>query len=197
MTTIIILSIIFLVIDQISKILIIKLLEPNEVITIIKNFFYIIYTNNTGAAFSILLGKRIFLIVVAILIIGILLYYIKKNKVDGKLNIIAFSLIIGGSLGNLIDRIVRGYVVDFISIKLGSYNFPIFNIADTLIVVGVFLRTLGRAMAVPRLAAEAAAVAEAPGGVRTATPAANRKTRKTGKRLWTRLKNMWTRWRRS
>ena len=122
MTTIIILSIIFLVIDQISKILIIKLLEPNEVITIIKNFFYIIYTNNTGAAFSILLGKRIFLIVVAILIIGILLYYIKKNKVDGKLNII-----------------VRGYVVDFISIKLGSYNFPIFNIADTLIVVGVFL----------------------------------------------------------
>ena len=139
MTLIIILSIIFLVIDQISKILIIKLLEPNEVITIIKNFFYIIYTNYTGAAFSILLGKRIFLIVVAILIIGILLYYIKKNKVDGKLNIIAFSLIIGGSLGNLIDRIVRGYVVDFISIKLGSYNFPIFNIADTLIVVGVFL----------------------------------------------------------
>ena len=69
----------------------------------------------------------------------VLLYYIKKNKVDGKLNIIAFSLIIGGSLGNLIDRIVRGYVVDFISIKLGSYNFPIFNIADTLIVVGVFL----------------------------------------------------------
>ena len=139
MTTIIILSIIFLVIDQISKILIIKLLEPNEVITIINNFFYIIYTNSTGAAFSILLGKRIFLIVVAILIIGILLYYIKKNKVDGKLNIIAFSLIIGGSLGNLIDRIVRGYVVDFISIKLGSYNFPIFNVADTLIVVGVFL----------------------------------------------------------
>ena len=143
MTTIIILSIIFLVIDQISKILIIKLLEPNEVITIIKNFFYIIYTNNPGAAFSILLGKRIFLIVVAILIIGILLYYIKKNKVDGKLNIIAFSLIIGGSLGNLIDRIVRGYVVDFISIKLGSYNFPIFNIADTLIVVGVFLLLIG------------------------------------------------------
>ena len=63
--------------------------------------------------------------------------------VDGKLNIIAFSLIIGGSLGNLIDRIVRDYVVDFISIKLGSYNFPIFNIADTLIVVGVFLLLIG------------------------------------------------------
>lgn len=137
--TIIILSIIFLIIDQITKILVVNSLVPGENIEIIKNIFSIIYTNNTGAAFSILLGKRIFLIVVAILIIGILLYYIKKNKVDGKLNIIAFSLIIGGSLGNLIDRIVRGYVVDFISIKLGSYNFPIFNIADTLIVVGVFL----------------------------------------------------------
>lgn len=139
MTTIIILSLIFLIIDQITKILVIKILPLSGSIEIIKNFFYIIPTNNTGAAFSILLGKRIFLIVVAILIIGILLYYIKKNKVDGKLNIIAFSLIIGGSLGNLIDRIVRGYVVDFISIKLGSYNFPIFNVADTLIVVGVFL----------------------------------------------------------
>lgn len=139
MTIIIILSIIFLIIDQITKILVVNSLVPGENIEIIKNIFSIIYTNNTGAAFSILLGKRIFLIVVAILIIGILLYYIKKNKVDGKLNIIAFSLIIGGSLGNLIDRIVRGYVVDFISIKLGSYNFPIFNVADTLIVVGVFL----------------------------------------------------------
>lgn len=143
MTTIIILSLIFLIIDQITKILVIKILPLSGSIEIIKNFFYIIPTNNTGAAFSILLGKRIFLIVVAILIIGILLYYIKKNKVDGKLNIIAFSLIIGGSLGNLIDRIVRGYVVDFISIKLGSYNFPIFNIADTLIVVGVFLLLIG------------------------------------------------------
>ena len=139
MTIIIILSIIFLIIDQITKILVVNSLVPGENIEIIKNIFSIIYTINTGAAFSILLGKRIFLIVVAILIIGILLYYIKKNKVDGKLNIIAFSLIIGGSLGNLIDRIVRGYVVDFISIKLGSYNFPIFNVADTLIVVGVFL----------------------------------------------------------
>ena len=141
--TIIILSIIFLIIDQITKILVVNSLVPGENIEIIKNIFSIIYTNNTGAAFSILLGKRIFLIVVAILIIGILLYYIKKNKVDGKLNIIAFSLIIGGSLGNLIDRIVRGYVVDFISIKLGSYNFPIFNVADTLIVVGVFLLLIG------------------------------------------------------
>ena len=142
MTIIIILSIIFLIIDQITKILVVNSLVPGENIEIIKNIFSIIYTNNTGAAFSILLGKRIFLIVVAVLIIGVLLYYIKRNKIEKKIDIIALSFVIGGSLGNLIDRIVRGYVIDFISIKLGNYNFPIFNVADILIVIGVFLLLL-------------------------------------------------------
>lgn len=141
--TIIILSIIFLIIDQITKILVVNSLVPGENIEIIKNIFGIIYTNNTGAAFSILLGKRIFLIVVAVLIIGVLLYYIKRNKIEKKIDIIALSFIIGGSLGNLIDRIIRGYVIDFISIKIGNYNFPIFNVADALIVVGVILLLLG------------------------------------------------------
>lgn len=140
--TIIILSIIFLIIDQITKILVVNSLVPGENIEIIKNIFSIIYTNNTGAAFSILLGKRIFLIVVAVLIIGVLLYYIKRNKIEKKIDIIALSFVIGGSLGNLIDRIVRGYVIDFISIKIGNYNFPIFNVADILIVIGVFLLLL-------------------------------------------------------
>lgn len=143
MTIIIILSIIFLIIDQITKILVVNSLVPGENIEIIKNIFSIIYTNNTGAAFSILLGKRIFLIVVAVLIIGVLLYYIKRNKIEKKIDIIALSFIIGGSLGNLIDRIIRGYVIDFISIKIGNYNFPIFNVADALIVVGVILLLLG------------------------------------------------------
>lgn len=143
MTIIIILSIIFLIIDQITKILVVNSLVPGENIEIIKNIFNIIYTNNTGAAFSILLGKRIFLIVVAVLIIGVLLYYIKRNKIEKKIDIIALSFVIGGSLGNLIDRIVRGYVIDFISIKIGNYNFPIFNVADALIVVGVILLLLG------------------------------------------------------
>ena len=140
--TIIILSIIFLIVDQITKILVVNSLVPGENIEIIKNIFGIIYTNNTGAAFSILLGKRIFLIVVAVLIIGVLLYYIKRNKIEKKIDIIALSFVIGGSIGNLIDRIVRGYVIDFISIKLGNYNFPIFNVADILIVIGVFLLLL-------------------------------------------------------
>lgn len=143
MTTIIILSLIFLIIDQITKILVIKILPLSGSIEIIKNFFYIIPTNNTGAAFSILIGQRIFLILITITILIFLIQYIKKNKVERKIDMISFSFIIGGSLGNLIDRIIRGSVIDFISLKFGNYNFPIFNIADTLIVVGVILLLIG------------------------------------------------------
>lgn len=139
MIEVIILSIIFLLIDQVSKLLVIKSLSINNSIEVIKNFFYLTYTNNDGAAFSILTGKRIFLIVVAIAIIIILFYYIKKNKIEKKLDILAFSLIIGGSLGNLIDRIIRGVVIDFFDVKIFDYNFPIFNVADSFIVIGTFL----------------------------------------------------------
>lgn len=139
MTAILILSIILSIIDQISKILVVKLIDINNSVKIITNFFYLTYTNNTGAAFSILTGQRILLILIAVVILIILINYIRKNKVKEKMEIISFSLIIGGSIGNLIDRIVRGYVVDFLDFKIFGYNFPVFNLADTFIVVGVFL----------------------------------------------------------
>lgn len=135
---ILILSLIFLIVDQISKILVVKFLDLNSV-AVIKNFFYLTYTNNTGAAFSILTDKRIFLVLVGIIIIILLIYYLKKHQIKNTINKIAFALVIGGSLGNLIDRIIRGSVVDFIDIKIFSYNFPIFNLADTFITIGVLL----------------------------------------------------------
>ncbi len=137
MLLITILSIIFVLLDQASKYSVINYL--NKDIEVINNFFYLIYTKNNGAAFSILTGKRLFLIIITLLIIGSLIYYIIKNEISSKMEILAFSLIIGGSLGNLIDRVVRGYVVDFISVKIFGYHFPIFNIADSLICIGVFI----------------------------------------------------------
>lgn len=136
---IIILSIIFIIIDQVSKIIVVNNLTNNKSIEVIKSFFYLTYTNNKGAAFSILTGRRILLILVALIVIGVLIYYVRKNKIEGKVNKIALSLVIGGSIGNLIDRILRGAVIDFIDIKIFGYNFPIFNLADTFIVIGVFL----------------------------------------------------------
>lgn len=142
MVTTIIISIILLCIDQISKLLVVNLLTKNDSITIIKNFFYLTYINNDGAAFSILVGKRIFLILIAVLAIVMLIRYIKKNNIQNKLELVSISLIIGGSLGNLMDRVVRGYVIDFLDFKIFNYNFPIFNLADTFIVIGVFLLLL-------------------------------------------------------
>ena len=137
MLLIIILSIIFMLVDQITKYSVINYL--NREIVIIKNFFCLVYTKNNGAAFSRLTGKRIFLILITLLIIYGLVRYTIKNKLDSKIEILAFSLVIGGSLGNLVDRIARGYVIDFISLKIFKYNFPVFNVADSLIFVGVVL----------------------------------------------------------
>ena len=142
MVTTIIISIILLCIDQISKLLVVNLLTKTDSITIIKNFFYLTYINNDGAAISILVGKRIFLILIAVLVIVMLIRYIKKNNIQNKLELVSISLIIGGSLGNLMDRVVRGYVIDFLDFKIFNYNFPIFNLADTFIVIGVFLLLL-------------------------------------------------------
>ena len=138
----IIISIILLCIDQISKLLVVNLLTKTDSITIIKNFFYLTYINNDGAAFSILVGKRIFLILIAVSVIVMLIRYIKKNNIQNKLELVSISLIIGGSLGNLMDRVIRGYVIDFLDFKIFNYNFPIFNLADTFIVIGVFLLLL-------------------------------------------------------
>lgn len=142
MVTTIIISMILLCIDQISKLLVVNLLTKTDSITIIKNFFYLTYINNDGAAFSILVGKRIFLILIAVLVIVMLIRYIKKNNIQNKLELVSISLIIGGSLGNLMDRVIRGYVIDFLDFKIFNYNFPIFNLADTFIVIGVFLLLL-------------------------------------------------------
>ena len=135
MTVIIILSIVLLVIDQVSKILAVKLIDINSSIEVIKNFFYLTYTHNTGAAFSILTGQRLLLIIVAIVILVIIFNYLRKNKVEGKIDTLAFSLIIGGSLGNLLDRIIKGYVIDFLDFKIFGYNFPVFNLADIFITI--------------------------------------------------------------
>ena len=142
MTILIILSLLFLIIDQISKLLVMKNLTVNNSITIIKDFFYLTYTHNTGAVFSILLGKRIFLIIITIVVLVIIFNYIKKNKITRKVELVSFSLVVGGSLGNLIDRIIHGYVIDFIDMKIFGYDFPVFNIADSFITIGVILLIL-------------------------------------------------------
>lgn len=127
-----------IIIDQLSKSLIVKLLGIGNSKMIIDGVFKFSCIKNTGISFGLLSGYRIIIILLTILIIGYLLYeFIKYNK--SKLFLVSSIMIIGGALGNLIDRIFRGYVVDFISFTIFNKEMAIFNIADILITIGIVL----------------------------------------------------------
>lgn len=132
-------SLLFVVIDQIVKILVISKLALQQSITIINNFFNITYVRNTGAAWSILSGNVLLLIMISVLALVAIYYYLIKDKELNKIDIVSYSMLIGGIIGNLIDRVVHGYVIDYLDFKIFNYNFPIFNVADTLIVISIII----------------------------------------------------------
>lgn len=126
-------------IDQYSKFLIVRDLSLHQSINVIKDFFYITYVQNFGAGFSILQNAKIFLSVISICAVVMLTYYFFDSKKKDYLNQSAYLLIIGGALGNLIDRLKQDYVVDFLDFKIFRYDFPVFNVADCLITIGCFI----------------------------------------------------------
>lgn len=136
MKKIFIYSIIWLLIDQGSKILITNTINLGNRIQIIPSFFNLTYVRNTGAAWSILEGYRMPLILISILAIILAYFFMIKDKKIEKIEEIGYGILLGGILGNLIDRIFFGYVIDFFHFILGSYEFPIFNVADIGIVIG-------------------------------------------------------------
>lgn len=129
---------IILALDQISKIVVTSFLKLNESITVISKFFYITLCHNEGAAWGILSNHK-YLIIIATIIAMIIIYHFIYCFKENKRNYIAFGLLIGGLAGNLIDRLMLGYVRDFFDFFIFNYDYPVFNIADIAIVVGVFL----------------------------------------------------------
>jgi signal peptidase II len=129
--------------DQVSKYFAITHLKPIGSIELIKGIFNLTYAINTGAAFSILSGKQVFLILVTTAVTGFLMYYLFKAIKENKSRILklSLSLIIGGALGNLIDRIRLNYVIDYFDFTL--INYPIFNVADVFVVCGTILLAYG------------------------------------------------------
>lgn len=128
----------FFVIDFLSKVLVVNFINLGDEISIINNFFYLTYATNTGGAWSIFSGYTVILIIVGILV----LIYIDKSFVSKKLTHfeeIIFSMMIGGILGNIFDRIVYQGVIDFLDFRILGYHFPIFNLADIFITVGAFI----------------------------------------------------------
>lgn len=132
-------TIMSLLLDQLIKTIIINNMNLFDSINIINNFFSVTYVRNTGAAWSILSGNVFFLILISIIALVLIYIYFIKNKKLTKLENISYGLLIGGILGNLIDRIIHGYVIDYLDFKIINYDFPIFNIADISIVVSIIL----------------------------------------------------------
>lgn len=132
---------IIVLLDQITKFAAVKYLKDNGPYVIMEDFFQLYYVENTGAAFGILKNGRFFFIIVSILVIIFVTLFIFKYFSTLSITMrVVLAMFLGGSIGNLIDRIRLGYVVDFLSFKLPwGYDFPVFNIADTFIVVSTIL----------------------------------------------------------
>ncbi|SFJ85945.1 signal peptidase II [Methylophaga sulfidovorans] len=136
------LSALVIVFDQLSKWWANSALELYQSIAVLP-FFNITLAYNHGAAFSFLAAEsgwqRWFFSGLAIVVSIILLFWLKRLKTDAKLEAASLALILGGALGNVIDRFVHGYVIDFLDVYYGTYHWPAFNVADSAICIGAIL----------------------------------------------------------
>ena len=137
-----IISLVFILIDFIVKIIVNSNMNVYDSIIIIPNFFSITYVRNIGAAFSIMENSRILFIIIGFISLILIYKYLIMNKVINKYLMISYSMLIGGIIGNMIDRIIYGYVIDYLSFNIFGYSAPIFNLADTFIVVSIIMLLL-------------------------------------------------------
>jgi signal peptidase II len=140
--TLSIIASIILVLDQTTKLYVDANFRLHETVPVIRDFFHLTYVRNKGAAFGILSDSAVripFFISVSIIAMLGILWYIKQIRDDQKLALFSLSLIFSGALGNLIDRIRLGEVIDFLDVFWQRHHWPAFNVADSAITVGVAL----------------------------------------------------------
>ena len=126
---------IIIILDQILKLILSRTLELGQSIPLIKNLFHLTLIHNTGAGFGILKDHGSLLIWISIIAMGIITYYYDQIPKKDRLPQIAAGLLMGGIIGNLIDRLAHGFVIDFFDLMV----WPAFNIADSAITIGVIL----------------------------------------------------------
>ena len=130
------LSAVLVIIDQVIKYFVLEYLAPVGSVSVIDNLFSLVYVENRGAAFGILQNQVWFFAIITILLMAVFIYILVSKKMSGKLYIAATILIIGGGIGNLIDRIFRGFVVDYLAL---SFFPPVCNFADYCVTIGAVL----------------------------------------------------------
>ena len=136
LTVILICSAVLAVIDQMIKYFVLENLRPVGYMSVADSFFSLVYVENRGIAFGMFQGMFWFFSVMTVVFIGIFIYMIVKKIFKGRLFYISSALIIGGGIGNLIDRVFRGYVIDYLSFSFFS---PVFNFADCCVTIGAVL----------------------------------------------------------
>lgn len=114
----------------------------NDEIIILKNFFSITFVKNFGAAWSTFLNQQVFLIAIGFVTLVIFYNYLIKSQNLTKFETTYYAILLAGIVGNMIDRILYGFVIDYLDFKLIGYDFPVFNLADIFIVCGTFLLTI-------------------------------------------------------
>jgi len=123
--------------DQLIKYIVINNISPTDMIEVIPGILNFVYVKNTGAAFSLLSGKTFILSIVSLAVCVFLVWYLLKKKPKSKFFMLSLGMILGGAVGNLIDRVFRGFVVDYI--EACFINFPVFNLADIAITLGAVM----------------------------------------------------------
>lgn len=136
----VIIGILLVVADQLVKLWAVSALEPVGSITVIENVFSLTYVENTGAAWGMMAGAKWYLILMPIIIIIAVLAFLIIKKLKDPILLWACMLVISGGIGNLIDRIFRGFVVDYLHATF--IDFPVFNLADCCITIGAGLLIL-------------------------------------------------------
>ncbi|WP_239617347.1 signal peptidase II [Cohnella mopanensis] len=136
-----VIAVVVFLIDYASKKIISANVEENtEKISVIGDFFIISHIRNRGAAFGMLQEQRVFFLSITIIVVVGILWYLHRSFRTGSVMLLfALAMILGGAVGNFLDRALFGEVVDFLQFNFGSYTFPIFNLADSAICVGVAL----------------------------------------------------------
>jgi len=134
----------FLIVDQLTKFIISRSIGLNNSLSVIPGFFDLVHVRNKGAIFGIFSRSgsqvvHILLMLASLVALALVIYYFFKTAISEKLLKISLSLILAGALGNLIDRIFRGYVIDFLDFSIKSWHWPSFNVADSCISVGALL----------------------------------------------------------
>jgi signal peptidase II len=133
-------AVVVVVLDQLTKFLVVREFALYDRVPVLP-FFDLVRLHNTGAAFSMLAGasgwQNWFFTAVAVVVCGVLLWWFRQLPPDRVLVPLALTLVIGGAIGNLIDRLAYGYVVDFVLLYFRDWSYPAFNVADSAITVGV------------------------------------------------------------